>query len=576
MVSDFIEYIIKKNLVKRKEIDKLSKAVEKEFKPLEEIILERNIIPEEVFFQAKSEFYRTPLRREIVDKISPSILEGISEEAAYNNKMIPLRKEGNILEVGMVNPENLSARSALDFISRQKNFQVVVYLILPSEFKEAFKKYRVLKKEVKEAIEKLEMEEGIIAKGTEEIEAATEEAPVSKIVSVILKHAVEGKASDIHIEPYSNQLRVRFRMDGVLYSSLFLDKKFLSPLVSRIKILSSLRIDETRIPQDGRFYAVISGKKINFRIGTFPTPEGEKVAIRVLDPSSSIVGFSHLGIIGRNFELIQQVMRLPFGLILFCGPTGSGKTTTQYTLLQELNKEDVNIVTLEDPVEYWIKGINQSQVRPEIGYTFASGLRQILRQDPDIIMVGEIRDGETASLAIHSALTGHLVLSTLHTNNAIGVIPRLVDMGVEPFLLPVSLKAAVSQRLVKRLCPYCKEKVRANDFEKRIIKEEIGKLLEKEREKIKVPSPIYVYKPKGCPKCAKKGTKGRVGVYEVLVMTKELEKIILTDSSEYKIAEEARNQGMVTMKQDGILKILEGIVSPEEVFKVVEAEEEAV
>lgn len=574
MISDFIEFLIKKNIIKRKSIDDILQIAEKEFKPLEEVILEKSLIPEEIFFQAKSEFYKIPLKKEIVDKISPSILEEISEQTAYYYKMLPLRKESNILEVGMVNPEDLSAKSALDFIARQNNFQTVIYLIQYSEFNEAVKKYKVLKKEVKEAVERLEKEEILTPKEKEEIETAKEEAPVSKIVSVILKHAIEGRASDIHIEPFNKQLRVRFRLDGVLYSSLFLEKKFLSPLVSRIKILSNLRIDETRIPQDGRFNAVINDKKINFRVGTFPTPEGEKVAIRVLDPSSAVVGFAHLGITGRSFEIIKRVISLPFGLILFCGPTGSGKTTTQYTILQELNKEDVNIVTLEDPVEYWIEGINQSQVRPEINYTFASGLRQILRQDPDVIMVGEIRDGETASLAIHSALTGHLVLSTLHTNNAIGVIPRLVDMGVEPFLLPVSLKAAVSQRLVRRLCPYCKEKVKATDFEKQIIKGEIERLPEMERKKIKIPHPIYVYKPRGCLRCAKKGTKGRIGIYEVLVMTKEMEKIILTEPSEYKIAEEAENQGMLTMKQDGIIKVLEGIVSYEEVLKAVETKEE--
>ena len=576
MLSDFVHYLIKKKLIKENDIDGFCQTSKKELKTVEEIILEKEIIPEEIFFQEKSEFYNIPLKRIIEDKISVSVLEEIPEGTAKYYKIVPLKKEKGIIEVGMINPENPSARSALDFIARQNNLQSKIYLILPSEFKEVIRKYKILKKEVEGAIEKLEKEEKKIQPVETTVKEVNEEAPVSKIVSVILKHAIEGKASDIHIEPYDKQLRIRFRVDGVLYSSLFLERKFLPSIVSRIKILSNLRIDETRIPQDGRFSAVMNGKKINFRIGTFPTPEGEKVAIRVLDPSSAIVGFSELGIKGRNLEIIKKVIKLPFGMILFCGPTGSGKTTTQYTILQELNKEGVNIVTLEDPVEYWIQGINQSQMRPEIDYTFASGLRQILRQDPDIIMVGEIRDEETASLAVNAALTGHLVLSTLHTNNSVGVIPRLVDMGVEPFLIPASLKAAFSQRLVRKLCLHCKKKVKANSLEKEIIKKEIDNLPKEEKEKIKVDSPLYIYKSEGCHKCANKGTKGRAGLYEVLVMTEELAKTVSINPSESEIIKETKRQGMITLKQDGILKVLEGLVSLEEVLKVVETKEEII
>lgn len=575
MLSDFINYLVKKKLIKEKDVEGLCQASEKELKTVEELILEKEIIPEEIFFQAKSEFYKIPLKRVIEDKISVSILEEIPEETAKHYKVVPLKKEKGVIEVGMVDPEDLSARSALDFIARQNNLQIKIFLILPSEFKEIIRKYKILKTEVEKAIEKLKEEE-IIEGAKATVEEANEEAPVSKIVSVILKHAIEGKASDIHIEPYDKQLRIRFRVDGVLYPSLSLERKFLSSIVSRIKILSNLRIDETRVPQDGRFGSVINGKKINFRIGTFPTPEGEKVAIRVLDPSSAIVGFSELGIKGRNLKIIKKVIKLPFGMILFCGPTGSGKTTTQYTILQELNKEGVNIVTLEDPVEYWVKGINQSQMRPEINYTFASGLRQILRQDPDVIMVGEVRDEETASLAVNAALTGHLVLSTLHTNNSVGVIPRLVDMGVEPFLIPSSLKTAFSQRLVRKLCPYCKEKVKASSLEQEIIEKEIGGLPKEEREKIKLSSPLYIYKAVGCHKCGKKGTKGRAGLYEALVMTEELEKTVSTKPSEHEIIKETKRQGMITLKQDGILKVLDGLVSLEEVLKVVETKEEII
>jgi len=282
------------------------------------------------------------------------------------------------------------------------------------------------------------------------------------MVAVILRHAVEGNASDVHIEPEENQLRIRFRMDGTLYSSLFLPIHTHPSIVARIKILSNLRIDETRIPQDGRFSARINNKDIDFRVSTFPTKLGEKVAIRVLDPTEGLKTYQEIGLISTNLKLIKEAIVRPFGLILATGPTGSGKTTTLYAILQELNKPEVNIVTLEDPIEYFVKGINQSQIRPEINYDFSQGLRHVVRQDPDIIMVGEIRDEESASLATQAALTGHIVLSTLHTNNAIGIIPRLIDMKVKPFLLPATLNIGIAQRLAQRLCPYCKEKVKPN------------------------------------------------------------------------------------------------------------------
>jgi len=296
----------------------------------------------------------------------------------------------------------------------------------------------------------------------------------------------------------------------------------------------------------------------------------------VLDPKNAVRELPQLGFRGRNLELIKKAMKLPFGSIVFCGPTGSGKSTSQYAILRKLNTEGVNIVSLEDPVEYWIDGVNQSHVRPEIGYTFASGLRQVVRQDPDIIMVGEVRDRETAELVTHAALTGHLVLFTLHTNDAIGAIPRLIDLGVQKFLIPPSLKVIVSQRLIRKLCPYCKQKVKANKEEERIIKTEIEKLSPEEKKKIKITDPLYIYKPKGCPRCANKGTKGREGIFEALIMTRQLEEIIITAPSEGDIEEEARRQGMITLKQDGILKVLQGELALEEVLKSVEIKKELI
>ena len=573
MLTAFLNHLVEKNLIKESKVRELARRSEKELKSIEKLIVEDKIILEKELFKKKSDFLKIPLIEEVNEKIKISILEEIPEETAKHYEIIPIKREGNILKIAMVNPENFLAKSAIDFISKQRGVKVKIFLLSFSEFDKAFKKYNAFKKQVAEAVEELEENVEITTKEKED-ERVIEEAPISKIVGVILRHAVEGKASDIHIEPYNEKLRVRFRMDGTLYASLYLKKKVLPSIVSRIKILSNLRIDETRMPQDGRFQAVVSERKINFRVATFPTPEGEKVVIRVLDPTSAVVGFSNLGIKGRNVKLLEDVIKSPFGMILLCGPTGSGKTTTQYTILDKLNKEDVNIVTLEDPVEYWMTGVNQSQIKPDIGYTFASGLRQILRQDPDIIMVGEIRDEETASLAVHAALTGHLVLSTLHANNAIGVIPRLTNMGVESFLLPAALKAAVSQRLVRRLCDDCKIRIEANTNEKKVIEEEIRKLPEEEKKNIKMPDPIYIYKPRGCSKCAQKGTKGRIGLYETLIMSEEIEEIIFGKISESKIATEAKRQGMVTMRQDGIIKVLEGVVSIDEVLKVVEANEE--
>jgi len=578
MSPEFIQYLIKKNLISEEQISNLKDQSERKERILEDLILEQRIIPEENLFREKSEFLKIPLRHIHEEEISPQILEEIPEEAAKRYRMIPLGKEENILEVGMVNPEDLSSQAALNFIERQKHIKTKVFVISISDFLTAFKKYRTLKKEVKKEVERAlgELEKGVVGiTPQKEIEKRLEEeAPISKIVTVVLRHAIEGNASDIHVEPYGNQLRIRYRVDGILYSSLFLEKSILPSFVSRIKVMSNLRIDETRMPQDGRFSAQISGRRIDFRVATFPTVQGEKVVLRVLDPKNAIRDLPQLGFRGRNLRIIEKAMKLPFGSIVFCGPTGSGKSTSQYAILKGLNSEEINIVSLEDPVEYWIDGVNQSHVRPEIGYTFASGLRQVVRQDPDVIMVGEVRDKETADLATHAALTGHLVLFTLHTNNAIGAIPRLIDLGIEKFLIPPSLKVVISQRLIRKLCPYCKEKVKTNKEEEKIIKTEIEKLLPEDRKEVKITDPLYIWKPKGCPRCANKGTRGRLGIFEALTMTRELEEIVVTAPSEGKIEAEARRQGIVTLKQDGILKVLQGELALEEVLKSVELKEE--
>ena len=570
---DLVQQLVKKGVINKNKATVLEYEIKTSNKRPEEVILEKRIVTEDFLLGLKGEVLKIPLKAVSPEEVQLKALETIPEESAKYYKMLPLAKEGNRLEVGMVYPEDLKAREALEFLARQNKFSYQIFLISLSNFNELLTKYRSLKKEVKRALEELETElEKEKRPGVQaiEVERIAEEAPISKIVAVILRHAVDGRASDIHIEPSRDKLRVRFRLDGVLHPSIFLPMRILSAIVARIKILSNLKIDETRIPQDGRFSARIEGRLIDFRVSTFPTILGEKAVMRILDPGERKIDFKELGITGRNLEAIKRGLDKSYGMILSTGPTGSGKTTTLYSVLSLFNKETVNIMTLEDPVEYFIEGVNQSQIKPEIGYSFGSGLRYMLRQDPDIIMVGEIRDEETASLAIHAALTGHILLSTLHTSNTLGVIPRLIDMGIEPFLLPSTLSLAIAQRLLRKLCPYCKKKVKANKEARKKIIDEIEKIPSVVKKEIKIEKVLYIYEPVGCKRCNNLGYAGRIGIFEILEMTENLEEIILKEPSESTIKEEAKRQGMITMKQDGMLKVLEGVTSLEEVLRVAE------
>ena len=564
-----IEELVKRGILKEGEEQKLKREIETLGKREEEVILDRKILKEEELFSIKSEILKIPLKKFEPKEIPPEVLREIPEETADFYKIIPLSKKGKVLEVGMVYPEDLDAIEAMKFLARKKDLEVKIFLITLSDFKKVLEEYRTKREEIEKALEELEKELKVEKERptVAELGRIVEEAPISKAVASILRYGIEGQSSDIHIEPVKDKMRVRYRFLGKLYSSIFLPIKVHPAIVSRIKILSDLRIDETRIPQDGRFSIEYGGRKIDFRVSTFPTAMGEKVAIRILDPRVGLKKMEELGLSGRNFEVLERAIKKPFGMILATGPTGCGKTTTLYAILQKLNQEGVNIVTLEDPVEYFIEGINQSQIRPEIGYNFATGLRHVLRQDPDIIMVGEIRDKETAELAVHAALTGHLVLSTLHTNNALGVIPRLIDLGVSPFLIPYALSIAIAQRLVRRLCDKCKREVKPKKEIRDLILKEIEELPEEEKKKLKIPQNFKIYEAVGCDECHKIGFSGRIGIFEVLEMTKNLEEIILKEPSEAKILEEAKRQGMITMRQDGILKVLNGITTIEEVLR---------
>jgi type IV pilus assembly protein PilB len=399
-----------------------------------------------------------------------------------------------------------------------------------------------------------------------------QDTSVARLVQVLVEHALEARASDIHIEPIDKNYRVRFRVDGTLQTALVLPIEIGRSVVARIKILSSLKIDEKRKPQDGRFRVDYKARSVDLRVSTFPVVEGEKVVLRILDTSRGMEDLHSLGLDGRNHEVLTRKIKEPFGIILITGPTGSGKSTTLYAFLKLLNNQERNIVTLEDPVEYFLNGINQSQVRPEIGYTFANGLRSILRQDPNVIMVGEIRDEETAELSIHAALTGHLVFSTLHTNTATGAIPRLIDMGIEPFLLSSSLQLVMAQRLIRRVCSSCTQEITLTKKAKESIESLLENVLPSEFEQYNLKcdangKPILKFvQGTGCEQCHKTGYSGRIAIMEVLEVTDKIQEAIVDHrGSEAKVIEEATAQHMLSMRQDGVLKALRGLTTLVEV-----------
>ncbi|MBI2038925.1 MAG: type II/IV secretion system protein [Candidatus Niyogibacteria bacterium] len=534
----------------------------------ERLLLARGVSESDVL-GVKSEFYGVPAFELQGSKVNAEVLKNIPEESARHYRFIPLGIRDGVLELGMADPSNIEAREAIKFIAAKNNIPYKIYVISASDLNAVLEEYKSLGGEVTKVLSEFELAVSGEKLTIPTLEAAenvlVEEAPVTKMVAVIIRHATEGKASDIHIEPSRDKLRVRFRVDGVLYTSLILPMAIHESLVSRIKIMTKLLLDEKRKPQDGRFSAQVDQRQIDFRVSTFPTAFGEKVAVRILDPETAILSLPELGLEGENLSAVEEALARPYGMILVTGPTGSGKTTTLYAMLQTLNRERYNIVSLEDPIEYNIEGVNQSQVRPEIGYTFANGLRSILRQDPDIMLVGEIRDKETAELAIHSALTGHLVLSTLHTNDAIGAVTRLMDMGVEPFLLAPTLACVIGQRLVQTLCAESREPMKVEGTLEERLEAELADIPALMRKKIELPKDVYEALPSAvCPK----GTRGRLGVFEVLSTTKEFERVILREPTQEAIQAEFRRQGRLTMREDGIMKVLDGRVGLEQLVQI--------
>jgi type IV pilus assembly protein PilB len=516
------------------------------------------------------------LEKEIID---PEILKIIPEPIARSHNIVAFRKRLEGLEVAMLDPEDLST---IDFIKKKAGLKILPRLTTAKGIKHILLQYqKSLQAEFGEIIKK---ESGAIKsinikkQGEEEkgddLKKQAEEIPVIKIVDTLVKHAVLQKASDIHIEPGEKEVIVRYRIDGILRDAMILPKKAASGIVARIKVLSKLKLDEHRLPQDGRFKIETQEFKYSIRVSILPVFNGEKIVMRLLSESSQSHNLETLGFRGNALEEIQTNLRKPVGMILVTGPTGSGKTTTLYSILDILNTPEVNISTVEDPVEYRMPRINQTQIKPKIGLTFAAGLRSLVRQDPDIIMVGEIRDKETAGLSINAALTGHLVLSTLHTTNAAGAIPRLIDMGAEPFLISSTLNVILAQRLVRKLCAdkekYFLTKTDIKNLEKHCDIDDILQILKQEKiiKKNQTLETTEFFKPKPSKNCPE-GYKGRIGIYEVMPITETIKELIIQGTDSGKIQDQARKQGMMTMIEDGFIKAAQGITSIEEVLRVI-------
>ena len=568
-----LDILLSKNLIRKDDIREIKQRTA-QGDSLDQILIEKGVNPEDVL-EAHGEFLNIPVRALGETVVPFEALDYIPEESAVHYQFVPIGIKEGVLEVGIVDPDNIEARDALNFISAKKNIPYKVFLINIDDYNKVIESYKGIGGEVSKALSELEtvlsvdLEETIDTSKSKTEDKSNaiiiEDAPVVKIVATIVRYATEGNASDVHIEHMRDKIRVRFRVDGLLNTSLVLPPQVHGAVVARIKVLSNMKLDEKRKPQDGRFSARIDGRKIDFRVSTFPAYYGEKVVMRILDQEKGVKKLDDLGLTEKNLQYIRDALKRPYGLILLTGPTGSGKSTTLYSMLNEVDKEGSNVLSLEDPIEYNMDGVSQSQVRPEIGYTFASGLRTTLRQDPDIIMVGEIRDKETAQLAVQAALTGHLVFSTLHTNNAAGVIPRLIDMGVDPYLIAPTLILAIAQRLVGLLCPGGGKPVPVEGSIKMMIDKQFSDLPEQYKKEIPFSDTVYQISP--TPDCPK-GTRGRMAVFEAFKMDKEIESAILKTPTELEISRLLRQKGMITMKEDAIIKAFQKVIPFEEVNKL--------
>lgn len=536
----------------------------------EEVILSLNIVSDVDFAKAKSMYLRVPFVDLATIGFSPEALSLVPESVARKYKVVPyfLDSKLRLLNVAMGNPLDLET---VDFLEKKTDYKVKTGIATEQSIidyiNDKYGKEKGIASEVSRALDERKKDEG--TKVDETKKKVSSEAPVAKIVNTILEYAVKSRASDIHIEPQEDNVRVRYRVDGILQEKYLLPRNVHDAVVSRIKILSNLKIDEKRVPQDGRFFFSSEAGDVDLRVSTLPTTYGEKVVMRLLNKSQKVPTLQELGLRGRALRNLMDSIQRPHGIIIVCGPTGSGKTTTLYSVLDIVATSRVNVVTIEDPVEYQMKGVNQVQVNIQAGLSFASALRSFLRQDPNVIMVGEIRDTETAELAINASLTGHLVFSTLHTNDAAGVPPRMLDMGVEPFLLVSSLHCVIGQRVLRRVCPHCVTYTDVTPDMEIELHDTLGPMyttvvnkLKKDGRELKIPRPV------GCDKCNNTGYLGRIAIYEVMIVTEKISKMIVSRVSASDLQKEAMEEGMLTMKQDGYVKVLEGITTMDEVLRV--------
>ncbi len=573
-----LEALVQNNIIKEEQVLEIIKIAEEKYNgSIDEALLNFNL-DEDKILKIKEALFNIP-SKEVDPKAIPSaILKLIPVDAAKIYRFVPIGENDSVLEIGIIDPENVQAMDALTFITAKLSKPFKLFLIKTSVYDKLLSSYEGLDSQVDQALSELDAEiesnkndkvsietsvktSDSLKPGEEE--KIVEDAPIIKIVAVILRHATEGSASDIHIENLGDKIRVRFRVDGTLHTSLVLPISVYNGVVARIKILAKLRLDEKRKPQDGGFSAKIDGRKIDFRVSTMPSYYGEKIEMRILDSQKGVQPLDKLDMSPENLALVRDALDKPYGLILITGPTGSGKTTTLYSMINELDHEAQNIISLEDPVEYHIEGINQSQVMPEIGYTFASGLRSILRQDPDIIYVGEIRDKETAELAIQAALTGHLVFSTLHTNSSIGAIPRLINMGIDPYLIAPTLVLCIAQRLAHRIYPASKHEIPIDEATRVMLDKQFSDLPEEFKSKLNIGNTIYEAVPSSeCPS----GLRGRMALFEMFSVDKEMQDIILKKPQEQEIYKLARTRGMLSIREDAIVKALHGDIPFKEIY----------
>lgn len=572
-------FLLDAKLVTGSQFEKAKKIAQKSKQKIGDVLVFQGFISQEELIKLEAYILGIPFVNLEKEKVENEILKIIPEPIARSHNIVAFRKRGRDLEVAMLDPEDLRT---IEFIKKTADLKILPRLTTPESIKQVLRQYQktleaefgeIIKKEVK-GIKTIR--EGAIPSGKEKesLKKIAQELPVVRIVDTLLKHAILERASDVHIEPTKKEVIVRYRIDGILRDAMTLPKVAKSGIVARIKVLSKLKLDEHRLPQDGRFRVESEDYKYSIRVSILPVFDGEKIVMRLLPETVKALTLEQLGLRGNALENVQDNLRKPVGMILVTGPTGCGKTTTLYSMMEILNTPGINISTVEDPVEYRMPRINQTQVNPKIGLTFASGLRSLVRQDPDVIMVGEIRDNETCGLAINAALTGHLVLSTLHTTSAAGAIPRLIDMKAEPFLISSTLNVILAQRLVRRLCSG-KEKYTFKDSEIKNLRKycDLDKILEIFRgEKLIKPKQsfkdiiFFRSKPsKACPE----GYKGRIGIYEVLPVTESIKELIVKEATSDQIQEQAQKEGMRTMIEDGFIKAIQGITSIEEVLRVI-------